>query len=88
MCHNHYRKHGKIPWLQPRNLFTKPTTIRYIHRLTEEYPDEYKGDEYIYVELTNIITYIPRFHVTDEHIGELTWQYTAAMWLLYSLVNR
>jgi hypothetical protein len=40
------------------------------------------------VEPTNIITYIPRFHVTDERIGELTWQYAAATWLLYSSINR
>jgi hypothetical protein len=42
----HYRKQGKIPRLQLRNLFTKPTTICYIRRLTKEYPNEYKGDEY------------------------------------------
>jgi hypothetical protein len=36
----------------------------------------------------NIITYIPQFHITDERIGELAWQYAAATWLLYSSVNR
>jgi hypothetical protein len=87
----HYRKQGKISQLQPRNLFTKPATIRYIRWLTKEYPDEYKGDEYNLIYLLvpmNIITYISRFHVTDERIGELTWQYAATTWLLYSSVNR
>jgi hypothetical protein len=40
------------------------------------------------MEPVNIITYIPRFHVTDERIAKLTWQYAAATWLLYSSVNR
>jgi hypothetical protein len=35
----------------------------------------------------NIITYIPWFHVTDKCIGEITWQYVTATWLLYSSVN-
>jgi hypothetical protein len=36
----------------------------------------------------NIITYIPRFHVTDECIGKITWKYAVTTWLLYSSVNR
>jgi hypothetical protein len=42
----HYRKQGKIPRLQLRNLFTKSMTIRYIRWLTKKYLDEYKGDGY------------------------------------------
>jgi hypothetical protein len=57
-----------------------PMNINYIHR----YRIIFVG----YVKLTNIITYISQFHVTDECIGELTWQYAVATWLLYSSVNR
>jgi hypothetical protein len=66
---HHYRIQGKIPRLQPRNLFTKPTTIRYIRRLTEEYPDEYKGNEYnlIYSSVLTNMNYIHRLHGPDEH---------------------
>jgi hypothetical protein len=66
---NHYKKQGKIPRLQPRNLFTKQTTIHYMHRLTEEYPDEYKGDEYnlIHSSVPTNINYIHRLCGTDEH---------------------
>jgi hypothetical protein len=47
--------------------------IEYIHQLRGT-------DEHNY--------YIPWFHITDERIGELTWQYAADTWLLYSSVNR
>jgi hypothetical protein len=65
----HCRKQGKIPQLQPRNLFTKLTTIRYIRRLIEEYPDKYKGDEYnlIHSSVPTNINYIRWLHGTDEH---------------------
>jgi hypothetical protein len=44
-------------------------TIRYIRRLTEEYPDEYKGDEYnlIHSSIPININYIYRLRGTDEH---------------------
>jgi hypothetical protein len=66
---NHYTKQGKIPRLQPRNLFTKPMTICYICRLTEEYPDEYKGNKYnlIHSSVPTNINYIHRLRGTDEH---------------------
>jgi hypothetical protein len=69
VCCSFDTKQGKIPRLQLRNLFTKPMTIRYIRRLTEEYPDEYKGDEYnlIHSSVPMNINYIRRLRGTDEH---------------------
>jgi hypothetical protein len=44
-------------------------TIRYIRRLTKEYPDEYKDDEYnlIHSSAPMNINYICRLRGTDEH---------------------
>jgi hypothetical protein len=43
--------------------------IRYIRRLTEEYPDEYNGNEYnlIHSLVPTNINYIRRLRGTDEH---------------------